>query len=93
MSSVSWNAWCDELAAVSGGGRLAIKAAHFPPATQPLLGSVVGFQVYLQTYWYGGGRFSNEHPVSVSSDVSYKLVQNNLLQKLLRLVPKPKLDP
>ncbi|KAI8430718.1 hypothetical protein MSG28_000902 [Choristoneura fumiferana] len=44
VSSVSWNSWCDELAAVSGGGRLAIKAAHFPPATQPLLGSVVGFQ-------------------------------------------------
>ncbi|XP_061706179.1 intraflagellar transport protein 122 homolog [Cydia pomonella] len=44
VSSVSWNSWCDELLALSGGGLLAVKAAHFPPATQPLLGSVVGFQ-------------------------------------------------
>ncbi|XP_049885903.1 intraflagellar transport protein 122 homolog [Pectinophora gossypiella] len=44
VSSVSWNSWCEELLGMSGGGLLAIKAGHFPPATQPLIGSVVGFQ-------------------------------------------------
>ncbi|XP_052752603.1 intraflagellar transport protein 122 homolog [Galleria mellonella] len=44
VSSVSWNSWCDELLSLSGGGLLSIKAGHFPPATQPLVGSVVGFQ-------------------------------------------------
>nr|XP_049708341.1 intraflagellar transport protein 122 homolog [Helicoverpa armigera] len=44
ISSVSWNSWCDELLSLSGGGLLSIKACHFPPATQPLAGSVVGFQ-------------------------------------------------
>ncbi|KAL0902620.1 hypothetical protein ABMA27_000448 [Loxostege sticticalis] len=44
VSSVSWNSWCDELLGLSGGGLLSIKAGHFPPATQPLAGSVVGFQ-------------------------------------------------
>ncbi|CAG9781829.1 unnamed protein product [Diatraea saccharalis] len=44
VSSVSFNSWCDELLALSGGGLLSIKAGQFPPATQPLTGSVVGFQ-------------------------------------------------
>ncbi|XP_063837824.1 intraflagellar transport protein 122 homolog [Ostrinia nubilalis] len=44
VSSVSWNSWCDELLGLSGGGLLSIKAGNFPPATQPLIGSVVGFQ-------------------------------------------------
>ncbi|XP_041987643.1 intraflagellar transport protein 122 homolog [Aricia agestis] len=44
VSSASWNSWCDELLCLSGGGLLSIKAGHFPPATQPLAGSVVGFQ-------------------------------------------------
>ncbi|CAH2103760.1 unnamed protein product [Euphydryas editha] len=44
VTSVSWNSWCDELVCLSGGGLLSIKAAHFPAATQPLTGSVVGFQ-------------------------------------------------
>ncbi|CAB3225164.1 unnamed protein product [Arctia plantaginis] len=44
ISSVSWNSWCDELISLSGGGLLSIKAGPFPPATQPLVGSVVGFQ-------------------------------------------------
>ncbi|KOB69743.1 Uncharacterized protein OBRU01_16397 [Operophtera brumata] len=44
VSSVSWNSWCDELLSMSGGGLLSIKAGNFPPATQPLSGSVVGFQ-------------------------------------------------
>ncbi|KAH9637322.1 hypothetical protein HF086_006966, partial [Spodoptera exigua] len=44
ISSVSWNSWCDELLSLSGGGLLSIKACRFPPATQPLAGSVVGFQ-------------------------------------------------
>ncbi|XP_045784631.1 intraflagellar transport protein 122 homolog [Maniola jurtina] len=44
VSSVSWNSWCDELLCLSGAGVLSIKAGHFPSATQPLTGSVVGFQ-------------------------------------------------
>ncbi|CAH0716484.1 unnamed protein product, partial [Brenthis ino] len=44
VSSVSWNSWCDELLCLSGAGLLSIKAGQFPPATQPLVGSVVGFQ-------------------------------------------------
>ncbi|VVD05909.1 unnamed protein product [Leptidea sinapis] len=44
VSSVSWNLWFDELLCFSGGGLLSIKVAHFPAATQPLAGSVVGFQ-------------------------------------------------
>ncbi|XP_039763440.1 intraflagellar transport protein 122 homolog isoform X2 [Pararge aegeria] len=44
VSSVSWNSWCDDMLCLSGGGVLSIKAGHFPPATQPLTGSVVGFQ-------------------------------------------------
>ncbi|XP_053624382.1 intraflagellar transport protein 122 homolog [Plodia interpunctella] len=44
VSSVSWNSWCDDLLSFSGGGLLSIKAGLFPPATQPLQGSVVGFQ-------------------------------------------------
>ncbi|KAL4717436.1 hypothetical protein ACJJTC_000585, partial [Scirpophaga incertulas] len=44
VSSVSWNSWCDDLLGMSGGGMLSIKAAHFPAATQPLTGSIVGFQ-------------------------------------------------
>ncbi|XP_075990951.1 intraflagellar transport protein Oseg1 [Anticarsia gemmatalis] len=44
ISSVSWNSWCDEMLSLSGGGLLSIKVGHFPPATQPLAGSVVGFQ-------------------------------------------------
>ncbi|CAD0194104.1 unnamed protein product [Chrysodeixis includens] len=44
ISSVSWNSWCDELLSLSGGGVLSIKACNYPPATQPLAGSVVGFQ-------------------------------------------------
>ncbi|XP_052746621.1 intraflagellar transport protein 122 homolog [Bicyclus anynana] len=44
VSSVSWNSWCDEMLCLSGGGVLSIKAGHFPSATQPLTGSVVGFQ-------------------------------------------------
>ncbi|KAG6442846.1 hypothetical protein O3G_MSEX002539 [Manduca sexta] len=44
VSSVSWNSWCEELLGLSGSGVLSIKAGSFPPATQPLIGSVVGFQ-------------------------------------------------
>ncbi|XP_013179593.1 PREDICTED: intraflagellar transport protein 122 homolog [Papilio xuthus] len=44
ISSVSWNSLCDELLCLSGGGLLSIKAGKFPAATQPLAGSVVGFQ-------------------------------------------------
>ncbi|XP_060809658.1 intraflagellar transport protein 122 homolog isoform X1 [Amyelois transitella] len=44
VSSVSWNSWCDDLLSLSGGGLLSIKAGLFPAATQPLVGSVVGFQ-------------------------------------------------
>ncbi|XP_046977398.1 intraflagellar transport protein 122 homolog [Vanessa cardui] len=44
VTAVSWNSWCDELLCLSGGGLLSIKAAHFAAATQPLTGSVVGFQ-------------------------------------------------
>ncbi|CAH2035326.1 unnamed protein product, partial [Iphiclides podalirius] len=44
VSSVSWNSLCDELLCLSGGGSLSIKAGSFPAATQPLVGSVVGFQ-------------------------------------------------
>ncbi|CAG4962305.1 unnamed protein product [Parnassius apollo] len=44
VSSVSWNSLCDELLCLSGGGLLSIKAGSFPAATQPLAGSVVGFQ-------------------------------------------------
>ncbi|XP_068632692.1 intraflagellar transport protein 122 homolog [Battus philenor] len=44
ISSVSWNSLCDDLLCLSGGGLLSIKASNFPAATQPLAGSVVGFQ-------------------------------------------------
>ncbi|KAJ0183743.1 hypothetical protein K1T71_000166 [Dendrolimus kikuchii] len=44
VSSVSWNTWCDHLLSLSGGGLLSIKAGLFTAATQPLAGSVVGFQ-------------------------------------------------
>ncbi|GBP32901.1 Intraflagellar transport protein 122 homolog [Eumeta japonica] len=44
VSAVSWNAWYEELVCLSGGGLLSVKAANFPPAAQPLTGSVVGFQ-------------------------------------------------
>nr|XP_032527265.1 intraflagellar transport protein 122 homolog isoform X2 [Danaus plexippus plexippus] len=44
VSSASWNSWCEELLCLSGNGLLSIKAGQFPPATQPLAGSVVGFQ-------------------------------------------------
>ncbi|CAK1554158.1 unnamed protein product [Leptosia nina] len=44
ISSVSWNLWFDDLLCLSGGDLLSIKAGNFPPATQPLNGSVVGFQ-------------------------------------------------
>ncbi|XP_072931134.1 intraflagellar transport protein 122 homolog [Epargyreus clarus] len=44
VSSVSWNTWCDDLLCLSGSGLLSIKAGNFPAATQPMIGSVVGFQ-------------------------------------------------
>ncbi|CAH4038818.1 unnamed protein product [Pieris brassicae] len=44
ISSVSWNLWFDDLLCLSGGDLLSIKAGNFPAATQPLNGSVVGFQ-------------------------------------------------
>ncbi|XP_045509536.1 intraflagellar transport protein 122 homolog [Colias croceus] len=44
ISSVSYNLWFDDLLCLSGGDLLSIKASNFPAATQPLNGSVVGFQ-------------------------------------------------
>ncbi|KAG7313597.1 hypothetical protein JYU34_000752 [Plutella xylostella] len=44
VSSVSFNAWCEPLLCLSGGGQLSVKADRFPAAAQPLPGSVVGFQ-------------------------------------------------
>lgn len=46
VSSVSWNTWCDDLLSMSSGSTLSIKAGSFPPASHPLVGSVVGFQVH-----------------------------------------------
>lgn len=60
VSSVSWNSWCDELLAMSGGGSLTIKAGAFPPASHPVAGSVVGFQVTIFKLYH---LFYCNHPI------------------------------
>ncbi|XP_077302256.1 intraflagellar transport protein 122 homolog [Arctopsyche grandis] len=43
-SSVSWHATYEDLLCYSGGGMLSIKLVPFPESSQPVIGSVVGFQ-------------------------------------------------
>ncbi|XP_077302237.1 intraflagellar transport protein 122 homolog [Arctopsyche grandis] len=43
-SSVSWHATYEDLLCFSGGGMLSIKLVPFPESSQPVIGSVVGFQ-------------------------------------------------